>query len=159
MALSKNPSASSGQTHRPLQNRCNWLGSSGTTTFDWLRPGRAACWARRSFQGGARQQADQQSRQLQGGHAVPRQHLGQADGHGAPATAALSAVGAIGALPSRALPLGVVGIVAQDTAVAIQRAAQAPVGAALLLARKSSVCNARLSRTKRSRDGVGGITG
>jgi hypothetical protein len=83
---------------------------------------------------------------------VPRQHLGKNQCHGAPASAALAAVGAEGALASCALRVCLVGIVAQNTAVAVQRAALAAVGAALLLERKSSVCNAGSSRTNRTQE-------
>jgi hypothetical protein len=84
---------------------------------------------------------------------VPRQHLGEIQCHGAPASAALAAVGAEGALASCALRVCLVGIVAQNDAVAVQRAALAAVGAALLLERKSSFFNAGSSRTNRTQEG------
>jgi hypothetical protein len=56
-------------------------------------------------------------------------------------------------LAAQALGVGTPGIVAQNAAVAIQRAGPAAVGAALPLERKSSDCNAGSSRTNRTQDG------
>jgi len=108
---------------------------------------------RGGFQGDARQQTGQQSRQDRGGYAMPWQYLGQEDGDGATAPAALASIGAKGPLTAGPLPVGVLGIVAHQAAVAIQRAATAAVRAALPLERKSAVCNAGSSRTKRMRGG------
>ena len=107
---------------------------------------------RRGFQGRTRQKTGQQSRQKRRRDAVPRQHSGEIQRHGASASTASAAVGTESTLATRMLPVGLVGIVAQNAAVAIQRSTQAAVGAALLLERKSSVCNAQSSRTKRTQE-------
>lgn len=108
---------------------------------------------RDGFQRGTRQEAGEQPRQQRGGHAVARQHAGKENCKGAPATAASTAIGAESALAARTLFVGAGGIVAQQAAVAIQRATLAAVGAALLLERKSSVFNAGSSRTNRVQEG------
>ena len=84
---------------------------------------------------------------------MPRQHRGEIERDRATATAPPAAVGAEGALAARSLGVGALRIVTQDAAVAIQRATSAAVGAALLLERKSSVCNAGSSRTNRTQEG------
>jgi len=84
---------------------------------------------------------------------MARHHVGQEDGEGAAAAAAPAAIRAEDPLPAAALSVGVFGIVAQQQAVAIQRAPLAAVGAAPLLEAKSSPSNAGSSGTKRTHGG------
>jgi hypothetical protein len=107
----------------------------------------------RGFQSSASYKAAEQAGQQHRPDAVPRQHLREIQRYGASAPAALAAVGAVGALAAGALRVCLVGIVAQNDAVAVQRAALAAVGAALLLERKSSLFNAGSSRTNRTQEG------
>ena len=95
------------------------------------------------------QQHSEQAREQRGAHAVSRQHLREEHRERAPAAAAPAAVRAERALAARSLPVGMLRIVAPQTAVAVQRAAPAAVGAALPLERKSTTSRAARSATKR----------
>jgi hypothetical protein len=84
---------------------------------------------------------------------VAWQYAREKNREGAPATAALPAVGAKGALAAGPLLVSGGGVVARQAAVPIQRAALAAVRAALRLERKNSALNAWSSRTKRTQEG------
>jgi len=79
---------------------------------------------------------------------VPGQNVGQEKGKGAPATAALPTVGAKHPLTPASLAVARVGIIAQQTAVPVQRAAAVAMRTRRLLEGKSCVLNSCASRTK-----------
>ena len=85
---------------------------------------------------------------VRGGERVPRQHLRQHQGEGAPATAALAPIGTKHPLATSALAAGPVGIIAAKDAVPVQRFGLAAAGTALLFEGKSASFNAEGSRTK-----------
>ena len=68
---------------------------------------------------------------------MPWQDLGQENAKGAPATAALAAIGTKHPLAPHGLPGAIVRIVPVEQTVAVQRLRAAAAGAALLLERKS----------------------
>jgi len=79
---------------------------------------------------------------------MPRQHVGQQQREGAPASAALAAIRTEHPLAPLALAAGLVGIVAAQDAVPVQGFSPPAAGAALLLEGKSASFSAGSSRTK-----------
>ena len=79
---------------------------------------------------------------------VPRQHLRQEKRKSAPATAALPAIGTKHPLPPASLAVSSIGIIAQRTAVPVQRTPAAAMRTRRLLKGKSWVFNSCASRTK-----------
>lgn len=86
--------------------------------------------------------------QLGSEEGMSRQHVGQHEGKGPSATAALAAVGTKHPLAPQGLAAGVGRIVAAQKAVPVQRLSLSAAGAALLLERKRASLSAGTSRTK-----------
>jgi hypothetical protein len=101
-----------------------------------------------AFERGAGQQGNQEFAQQRGGERVAGKHVGQENGEGMAATAAIAAIGAEDALAAQRLTGGVGGIVAVEEAVSVQGADAVAALAALLFEGKSCWFNASQSRTK-----------
>jgi hypothetical protein len=100
------------------------------------------------FQRKSRQQLHQPLPHQRGRQRMPWQNPRQKKGKGAPTTAALSAVGAKHPLAPASFSVSGVGIIAQRTAMPVQRAATAAMRTRRLLEGKSLVFNSCASRTK-----------
>lgn len=94
------------------------------------------------------QQFHQPGPHPRGGERVPWQHVRQQQGKGAPATAALAAIGTKYPLAADRVAGGLVGIVAVEEAVPVQGFDLIAAGTALLLEGKSASFSAGSSRTK-----------
>jgi hypothetical protein len=104
------------------------------------------------FGGGFHRESGQRLHQPEpyprGRERVPRQHVRQHEREGAPTTAALAAIGTEHPLAAQTLAAGLIGIVAAQDAVPVQRFGPPAAGTALLLEGKSVCFSAGSSRTK-----------
>lgn len=96
----------------------------------------------------SRQQLHQALPHQRGRHRVPRQNLRQQQGKGSSTTAALPAIGTKHPLAPASFSVSGGGIIAQRTAVPVQRAATAAMRTKRLLEGKSLVFNSCALRTK-----------
>jgi hypothetical protein len=111
------------------------------------REGQPQCFGR-GLDRKTRQQFDQPRPDQRSRHRVPGQHVRQEQGKGAAATAALPAIGAKHPLAPERVSVSGVGIIAQRTAVPVQRPHAAAMRTRRLLEGKSCFFNSWSSRTK-----------